>query len=209
MCRLPPFSLRPFASSTSTIYPSPSTGSPLPSTQLASLPVVDKRSSAPRPHLSPPQAILPPLLLLSAITPPACSPNSGTHVRLLLLLSSAGHYALLPLLHQPAEYTLSRALPLLYYLLVRYIFSSDGQELPLRWYERGYLMGFVPLEVFVSFLHPLLLAPRLPFLPLLATSVYCSFGVHMSTVLSFQLWLQHRSPAAAHSRSDSKGKHKE
>jgi len=41
------------------------------------------------------------------------------HARLLLLLSAAGHYAQLPLLYQPAEYALSRALVLLYFICAR------------------------------------------------------------------------------------------
>ena len=40
-----------------------------------------------------------------------------------------------------------------------------------------YILGFVPLEVFCSFLHEMLLHGRLPFLPLLLTSTYCALGV--------------------------------
>ena len=54
----------------------------------------------------------------------------------------------------------------------------------------------MPLELFVSYVHPLLLAPRLPFLPLLATSVYCSLGVHLGTLLTLQLWMQYRGGGA-------------
>lgn len=47
------------------------------------------------------------------------------------------------------------------------IFSS------LEWI---YLIGFVPLEVYVSFVHGWIL-PTLPFLPLMVISVYCTIGV--------------------------------
>ncbi|KAL1496741.1 hypothetical protein AB1Y20_014332 [Prymnesium parvum] len=130
------------------------------------------------------KAILPPLLVLSAISPPADPTARGVHARLLLLLSTAGHYALLPLLHQPAEYTLSRALLLAYFAAAWAALTPPS----LRWHDRLYLAGFVPLELFVSFVHPLLLSPRLPFLPLLATSLYCSLGVHMSMLLAYRLW---------------------
>ena len=62
----------------------------------------------------------------------------------------------------------------------------------LRGYELAYLSGFVPLEIFVSALHPMLLGPRMPFLPLLCTSVYCAVGVHYAAVLAFALWRQQR-----------------
>ncbi|PNH09192.1 putative dolichyl pyrophosphate Glc1Man9GlcNAc2 alpha-1,3-glucosyltransferase [Tetrabaena socialis] len=64
--------------------------------------------------------------------------------------------------------------------------SKDGvrQGLGLgRWAAVGYLIGFVALEAYVSLLHGWLvvggwrLAERLPFLPLMATSLYCSVGV--------------------------------
>ena len=55
------------------------------------------------------------------------------------------------------------------------------------------MTGLLPLDAFCSFVHPLLLAPRLPFLPLMATSVYCSIGVLYSTLLSYRLWHEYAS----------------
>ena len=65
---------------------------------------------------------------------------------------------------------------------------SDDEEDPG---DEGYFLGR-PLEAFVSFFHPLLLAPRLPFLPLLAISVYSAVGVHLAAALALQLWLKLR-----------------
>jgi alpha-1,3-glucosyltransferase len=44
--------------------------------------------------------------------------------------------------------------------------------------ESVYLLGLFPLFVFENVIHPLLgLNTRLPFLPLMLTSVYCAVGV--------------------------------
>ena len=59
------------------------------------------------------KALLPPLLLLAPLRP-ASLPSAQLHARLLLLLSSAAHYALLPLLYRPTEYVLARAALLLH-----------------------------------------------------------------------------------------------
>jgi alpha-1,3-glucosyltransferase len=40
-----------------------------------------------------------------------------------------------------------------------------------------YLVGFVPLELYCSFAHAHLLRQRLPFLPLMLTSVYCAAAI--------------------------------
>ena len=50
-----------------------------------------------------------------------------------------------------------------------------------------YLGGLVLLQVFVSVVHPLLLGDRLPFLPLMATSVYCALGVTWASVRTMLL----------------------
>lgn len=41
----------------------------------------------------------------------------------------------------------------------------------------AYLAGFLALELFCSAVHPAVWGPRLPFLPLMLTSVYCSIGM--------------------------------
>ncbi len=40
-----------------------------------------------------------------------------------------------------------------------------------------YVIGFVPLEVYCSALHGVVFKGRLPFLPLMLTSLYCALGV--------------------------------
>jgi alpha-1,3-glucosyltransferase len=136
------------------------------------------------------KALLPPLLVLTALTPPRGSPAAATHARLLTLLSASAHYALLPLLHEPAEWALARLLPLAYHLaLLTALRERLGTPtVGLVPWESAYLFGFVGLELFCSFAHPMLLAPRLPFLPLMATSVYCAVGVIQASRLSFRFW---------------------
>ena len=43
--------------------------------------------------------------------------------------------------------------------------------------ERAYLWGLVPLELATSWVLPPLLGERLPFLPLMAVSLYCALGM--------------------------------
>ncbi|KAK1875217.1 putative dolichyl pyrophosphate Glc1Man9GlcNAc2 alpha-13-glucosyltransferase [Dissostichus eleginoides] len=95
-----------------------------------------------------------------------------------LLLSTTGHYSLFPLLFTCAELPIKVLLMLMFTL---YSFSA------LRHLHRGplllpletlYLGGLLPLSLCCDVLLPL--SPwgaRLPFLPLLATSLYCSLGI--------------------------------
>ncbi|XP_061558034.1 probable dolichyl pyrophosphate Glc1Man9GlcNAc2 alpha-1,3-glucosyltransferase [Phycodurus eques] len=102
-----------------------------------------------------------------------------------LLLSTTGHYSLFPLLFTPAE------LPIKYALMLMFtIFSFDAlgklhsaQGSLLRPLEAVYLSGLVVVAVACELVFPL--SPwqqKLPFLPLLATSVYASLGVSYSFV---------------------------
>lgn len=137
------------------------------------------------------KALLPPLLVLTSLSPaPHGSAASRVHARLLILLTSAGHYALLPLLHAPAEWAVARLVTLTYLCTLMLVLRSRlGMSIAeLRVWEMGYLVGFVPLDVFCSFAHPLVLAPRMAFLPLMITSVYCALGVMYCGALSYQLW---------------------
>ena len=101
------------------------------------------------------------------------------------------HYAVLPLLFGPAEYGVARALLLLYQCAalpaLRARALPGGGGALLRWHEAAYLLGFAPLELLCVAVLPRL-APRLAFLPLLATSVYCAVGVHYAAYLAYRLW---------------------
>ena len=140
------------------------------------------------------KALLPPMLVLASLSPPpAGSAAASLHARILLILGVAGHYCLLPLLHGPSEWALARLLSLAYLCAMLAVLRArlGTPELGLRAWEALYLAGFVPLEAFCSAIHPLLLAPRMPFLPLMATSVYCALGVLYVSGLSYLLWREY------------------
>ncbi len=146
------------------------------------------------------KALLPPLLVLTCLAPRPGSAAARTHARLLAILSPVAVYSLLPLLHRPAEWALSRATLLAHLAALlgvlraraRSAGGGGGAGLGLRGWEVGYLLGFAPLELLVSAAHPLLIAPRLPFLPLMATSVYCALGTLHCTGLAWRLWRECR-----------------
>jgi len=56
---------------------------------------------------------------------------------------------------------------------------ADLFKLPIvEWYEAWYLYGLVFLEFYCGVIHPFtVLAVKLPFLPLMLTSVYCAVGM--------------------------------
>ena len=64
---------------------------------------------------------------------------------------------------------------------------SDLFKLPIvEWYEACYLYGLVVLELYCSAIHPFtVLAVKLPFLPLMLTSVYCAVGVIWAWILFY------------------------
>ncbi|XP_031582566.2 probable dolichyl pyrophosphate Glc1Man9GlcNAc2 alpha-1,3-glucosyltransferase isoform X1 [Oreochromis aureus] len=97
-----------------------------------------------------------------------------------LILTTTGHYSLFPLLFTPAELPIKVALMLMFtifsFTALRKLHSSQGSLLhPL---EVIYLLGLVAVAIACEVVFPL--SPwqqRLPFLPLLVTSVYCAVGV--------------------------------
>jgi alpha-1,3-glucosyltransferase len=65
--------------------------------------------------------------------------------------------------------------------------GQGGMALP--WRDRLYLWGLVPLELVSSWALPALLGDRLPFLPLMAVSLYCSLGMVLCWAkLAAQCW---------------------
>ncbi|XP_068187158.1 dolichyl pyrophosphate Glc1Man9GlcNAc2 alpha-1,3-glucosyltransferase [Antennarius striatus] len=97
-----------------------------------------------------------------------------------LVLTTSGHYSLLPLIFTPAEVPLKAVLMLMF---VIYSFTAlsklhSGQGSLVHPLESAYLFGLIPLALACEIIFPLSLwQQRLPFLPLLVTSVYCSVGV--------------------------------
>lgn len=77
-----------------------------------------------------------------------------------------------------------------------YSFSPvSGQGSLLRPLESVYLLGLVPLAITCEVIFPL--SPwqqKLPFLPLLLTSVYCSVGICYSFLLLYITLLRQEKP---------------
>ena len=106
------------------------------------------------------------------------------------LLNTIGTYALFPLLFQPGEIPFKLALFVTHTLVSYHIYGSDNTR-----HEIAYMLGLLPLFIFTEIAHPIWLAPRLPFLPLLLTSIYCAMGVLYGWLLLYRAcWWQR--PAA-------------
>ncbi|KRT82721.1 hypothetical protein AMK59_4664 [Oryctes borbonicus] len=105
--------------------------------------------------------------------------------KIFLILTTTGFYSLFPLLY-PSNLLLLKALLIITYC--GYTFYSLCKLYPLRkcertlpllnLYESIYIIGLIPLFIYENVIHVYLqLNERLPFLPLLMISTYCSIGV--------------------------------
>lgn len=104
--------------------------------------------------------------------------TNRTDARWTLFLGIVGHYSLFPLLYKPELILIKHSMHVVYtgisVLLFRNIHGGQFLTIP----ERLYLYGFVFLSLFENIVHPSLNLDRtLPFIPLMATSVYCALGV--------------------------------
>ncbi|XP_053703745.1 probable dolichyl pyrophosphate Glc1Man9GlcNAc2 alpha-1,3-glucosyltransferase isoform X1 [Synchiropus splendidus] len=95
-----------------------------------------------------------------------------------LLLATAGHYSLFPLIFSAAELPI-KVLLMLSFTVFSFSALKHLHHAPLLHpLEVVYLTGLLPVAVACELIYPL--SPwqqKLPFLPLLVTSVYCSVGV--------------------------------
>lgn len=108
------------------------------------------------------------------------APTNPVVGRLFLLLSTVSSFAVHPLIHRPQEWPFKVAYLLVFpHLSSRLLSSSPGTtpHEPLRWHERAYLLGFIPLEGYCAGVHRAIFADRLPFLPLMLTSTYAAVGM--------------------------------
>eukprot|EP00195_Chlamydomonas_chlamydogama_P007494 CAMPEP_0202906896 /NCGR_PEP_ID=MMETSP1392-20130828/40643_1 /ASSEMBLY_ACC=CAM_ASM_000868 /TAXON_ID=225041 /ORGANISM="Chlamydomonas chlamydogama, Strain SAG 11-48b" /LENGTH=229 /DNA_ID=CAMNT_0049595579 /DNA_START=8 /DNA_END=697 /DNA_ORIENTATION=- len=142
-------------------------------------------------------------MALCAVSP---GPKSTQHAADFLLLAASSVYGLFPLLFESREYLIKVVLGAAYMFIawqalakVHGISPSSSQASGtssggtgskrrslMTAYEKLYVLGFIPLELYCSFVHPVLLGQMLPFVPLMLTSVYCALGV--STVWLRMAW---------------------
>ncbi|KAI1289832.1 putative dolichyl pyrophosphate Glc1Man9GlcNAc2 alpha-1,3-glucosyltransferase [Halotydeus destructor] len=133
------------------------------------------------------------LLIILPLTPLVF--YSEQDASIFLTLSATGIFSLFPLLHRVAETPTKILLSLMYFLYAKQALEetwAEGEEEPVRkgnqepWIapsmlsklEKLYLYGFLGLQMYYSFGNRLLgLDEKLPFLPLMLTSFYCSLGV--------------------------------
>lgn len=110
--------------------------------------------------------------------------------KIFILLGVVGHYSLFPLLF-PSSLLLVKVLLLVLYSI--YSFHSLSKVYPfavcnysfplLNCIESIYILGLSVIFTYENFLHYLLgLDEKLPYLPLLLTSFYCSLGVIYSWI---------------------------
>lgn len=102
-------------------------------------------------------------------------------VDLLFLLTIVAFYSLFPLL-----FTSELKLPQLFMFLSHitfglYAFKINKIQLNYSIYHKAYLAGLCVLFVYENIIQYILgMDLKLPFLPLMLTSVYCSFGIIFS-----------------------------
>ncbi len=129
-------------------------------------------------------------ILMAIIPMGMMAADSVDDAKLYLMLSWIGNFSLFPLLHKPREVPLKVMVMgihmILSYLSLDRYHRSEQKALRIRQSERGvrftfmerlYLVGMLPLFIFVEFGHPLLMKNKLPFLPLLLMSTYCALGL--------------------------------
>ncbi|KAG2393979.1 hypothetical protein C9374_003743 [Naegleria lovaniensis] len=130
--------------------------------------------------------------ILSALIPLAIlvtisTHNFENHFKLFAFTSIVGTYSLFPLLFQPRELLVRWFLLISFFQIIRYIWnattrptSTIDSKAPSLFSltEALFLYGLIFIELYQSCIHNLIFQDRLPFLPLMMISFYCSLGLH-------------------------------
>ena len=74
-----------------------------------------------------------------------------------------------------------------YWMLCRAVNTKASTLLSKQ--QQAYLWGFAPLEIYCAAVHPLMFVSKLPFLPLLLTSVYSALGLGFCWLQMAACWL--------------------
>jgi alpha-1,3-glucosyltransferase len=112
------------------------------------------------------------------------------------LVSIVSCYSLYPLLYEPQEYPIKVLLLLLHSVVMWLGFAAqytdykaqkkETSEIKSKFrigcFEKSYLMGLIIVEIVSQFLHPYFLGDKLPFLPLMLISTYCTVGIMYSWI---------------------------
>jgi alpha-1,3-glucosyltransferase len=129
--------------------------------------------------------IILPLAILSVV--------SRLEARYYLLISTIGHFSLFPLLFTPRETLTKVLLHLVHWALSSALLTQchGGQRNKLLcWWEKSYLAGTALVFLYDILLHGALgLDKRLPFLPLLFYSLYCSIGIFIFYLRMYKNYL--------------------
>ncbi|XP_076300343.1 ALG6/ALG8 family glucosyltransferase xit isoform X1 [Lasioglossum baleicum] len=111
--------------------------------------------------------------------------------RIFLILSSAGHTALLPLLH-PNNLTPLKILMLLTSMVASFLAMSRKFKQRLLYYHETIYVVILPfLTVYQTVLHKSIFGNALPFLPQAITSIYCAVGVSYCWLLYYYMFLRY------------------
>ncbi|XP_020488960.2 probable dolichyl pyrophosphate Glc1Man9GlcNAc2 alpha-1,3-glucosyltransferase isoform X2 [Labrus bergylta] len=121
-------------------------------------------------------------ILLAILPLSILAVESREDAGIFLILSTTGHYSLFPLIFTPAELPIKVALMLMFvifsFIALTKLHSNSGVASLLHPLESVYLLGLIPVAIACEVIFPLSSwQQKLPFLPLLVTSVYCSMGV--------------------------------
>ncbi|XP_005379878.1 PREDICTED: probable dolichyl pyrophosphate Glc1Man9GlcNAc2 alpha-1,3-glucosyltransferase isoform X2 [Chinchilla lanigera] len=119
-------------------------------------------------------------ILLAILPMSLLSVEKAGDASVFLVLTTAGHYSLFPLLFTAPELPIKILLMLLFTIYsISSLMTLFRKEKPLfNWMETFYLLGLAPLEVCCEFVFPFTSwRLKYPFAPLLLTSVYCAVGV--------------------------------
>lgn len=94
-----------------------------------------------------------------------------------VILAIVGNYSLFPLLFD-ADLTTIKLFLFMYYISLSIFIYILYSKSSFKFLERIYISGYLILFMYENSLHFVLgHNVKLPFLPLMLTSVYCSFGV--------------------------------
>ncbi|XP_072317856.1 dolichyl pyrophosphate Glc1Man9GlcNAc2 alpha-1,3-glucosyltransferase [Eucyclogobius newberryi] len=133
-------------------------------------------------------------VLLAVLPLSVLAVQSREDAGIFLVLASTGHYSLCPLIFTTAELPLKLLLMLLFTVFsFSALYRLHGPLLTAA--DRWYLSGLALVSVVCELLLPLsMVSQRLPFLPLLVTSVYCGVGVAYCYVRLYCALLRTKEP---------------